>query len=584
MTVGYSRLKVVTLELLLLGGSVLSLDCTMEKGGAASGPTQADRLIHVYPELKSGRFAVIADFEDARHMDLFQLIGVSERAKCVLDRKGGRPQTGRQCLSVTAGSSDDVVVVGNVADGEWHLKRDWRPYDLLLLSVRSPASGLTLNLSIVSGQAENRLSAQSSIRLEKDWNVLRFDLSEIGELIPLDDIQQLRISLEGVGQTAQVRFDDLVLTGNREELFGESRNTMASLYAQRVGRRLNVGAGGRFELTFANGQITHWYNLVSDPNRLRNLVQGTTLGPSPMIVDEHGAPAGDSSALGRSVATRQRLIEASAVRVVIASEWRSIDDPAAQSGDRPFQEWLFTIYPTGQIYVVTKATTQTQQWNPDAMGLALTVAGGEGEWSSIDAESGVELPKGAAVLRNPSANAAIVWAMAPASARIVEHYDPVTKRLSLVALDEASADPVRRWTCHVFLSDLDGLSNAETVARAAEYQSPRAPRLEVGFIAPNAVGARPGQSFHWSEGCHAIAPEAGRVRLVVQGGERPTFTPAFRIVETAGTDCWVYVDHLVLKEVGRDRNGELLFQLPKTVTKRTLVEVFSRPPAMKSLP
>src|SRR5262245_38803462 len=60
--------------------------CATADRHAVDSPTQADRLIRVYPELNSGRFAVIADFEDARHIDLFQLIGVSDTAKAVLDR------------------------------------------------------------------------------------------------------------------------------------------------------------------------------------------------------------------------------------------------------------------------------------------------------------------------------------------------------------------------------------------------------------------------------------------------------------------------------------------------------------------
>ena len=39
----------------------------------------------------------------------------------------------------------------------------------------------------------------------------------------------------------------------------------------------------------------------------------------------------------------------------------------------------------------------------------------------------------------------------------------------------------------------------------------------------------------------------------------------------------MYVDHLVLNEVACDADGDVVFQLPQPVTKRTLIEVLTRP-------
>ncbi|MEK7731570.1 MAG: hypothetical protein AAB363_06905, partial [Planctomycetota bacterium] len=262
--------------------------CGGAKNLPPSGPTRADILMQVYPELQTGRFVVIADFEDPKHMDLFQLISVSEQAKCVWDRKGGRVETGAGGLRLTAGSSDDTIVIANRPDAQWYLKRDWRPYDLLLMSVNAPQRGLALDVVMASGPPEQRVSAQSSIALQRGWNGIRIDLAEVAEQIPLDDVREIRLAVAGVSKPAQVRLDDILLTGNRVDLVGDSRSSNGALYVQQVGRRWNIGAGGRFELTFANGQITNGYNLAADPNRLRNLVQGTTLGPSPVVVGASG--------------------------------------------------------------------------------------------------------------------------------------------------------------------------------------------------------------------------------------------------------------------------------------------------------
>ena len=78
--------------------------CKLFRNRSDSAPTQTDRLMHTYPELASGRFAVIADFESPAHMELFQLIGVSNDARCTLSRKHGRKATGKHGLMFRAAS------------------------------------------------------------------------------------------------------------------------------------------------------------------------------------------------------------------------------------------------------------------------------------------------------------------------------------------------------------------------------------------------------------------------------------------------------------------------------------------------
>ncbi|MEK7731498.1 MAG: hypothetical protein AAB363_06530, partial [Planctomycetota bacterium] len=325
-------------------------------------------------------------------MDLVRLIGVSEQAKGVLDRKGGRVETGTACMQLTAGSPNDTVVLANTSEARWYLKRDWRAYDLLLMSIHAPTRGLALDLSIGSWPAEQRLSAQSSIALQRGWNGMRIDLAEVDEKISLDDVREIRLAVSGVSKPVELRFDDILLTGNRVDLLGDSRNTTGALYVQQAGRRWNVGAGGRFELTFANGQITSWYNLAADPNRVRNLVRGTTLGPSPVVVGASGAELGDFSVLGKSVVARQRIVELNAVRAVVASEWRFVDDPDASLNDRPFQRWVYTVYPSGQVFVAVEATGMTKSWTPPGLGLAVTVASSAADEWRIQTAPPVEAP------------------------------------------------------------------------------------------------------------------------------------------------------------------------------------------------
>ena len=96
------------------------------------------------------------------------------------------------------------------------------------------------------------------------------------------------------------------------------------MYVQRQGQRWNIGSRGRFELTFFRGQIVAWFDLRIDPDRLVNLVSGTVLGPVPILAPEFDDPKRTPSA-GRlsprlTLSSRQRLVEVSETRVVVASE------------------------------------------------------------------------------------------------------------------------------------------------------------------------------------------------------------------------------------------------------------------------
>ena len=570
-------------------GSLLGACRALQHRGP-SGPTRADILMQVYPELQTGRFVVIADFEDPKHMDLFQLISVSEQAKCVWDRKGGRVETGAGGLRLTAGSSDDTIVIANRPDAQWYLKRDWRPYDLLLMSVNAPQRGLALDVVMASGPPEQRVSAQSSIALQRGWNGIRIDLAEVAEQIPLDDVREIRLAVSGVSKPVQVRLDDLLLTGNRVDLVGDSRSSNGALYVQQVGRRWNIGAGGRFELTFANGQITNGYNLAADPNRLRNLVQGTTLGPIPVVVGAsglalslEGSELGDFSPLGKSVVARQRIVEMNAVRAVVASEWRFVDDPDAPLDTRPFQRWVYSIYPSGQVFVTVEATGRTKSWSPPGLGLAVTIASsGDDPWQTNISPAPVY-----ATLRSQPRDTVLVYMLNPGSGSgpIVEQTDPQRRRVSLVAGPPSPGAPgeVVRWASQLVLGSSGEVADADAAARAVEYSQPAPIRVEVGSpvvlsLEGTGSASHRADGFDPSTGTYDLTPDQGRVRFVLDGRKRPFFSPAFRVLGAKDHEAWVYVNHLILSKVARDPAGNLVFQLPETIRQSTMVEVLFRRP------
>ena len=576
------NLPTISIAVLSLAWLAIGSTCRAPHTPQPVPPTRSDRLMQAYPDLRSGRFAVVADFENPAHMELFQLIKVSPQAEFILNTKRGRPETGRSCLQLTTGSPDDIVVLNNEHAAQWYLKRDWRPYNMLLMGVHAPGDKLNFEISIGAGPPDNRIAVQSSLPLERGWNDLRLDLGEVGERLAPDDVQELRFSITGADKPVDVYLDDIILTASRENLFGDPQNRDGDLYVQRMGRRWNIGAGGRFELTFANGQIVAWYNLASDPYRLGNLVRGTTLGPSPMIVVP--SPTNDEGfgTLGTVVVARPQILEMNQARIVLACDWRFVDDPNARLDDRPFQRWLYAIYPSGQIYVTVECTAATKSWAAPQLGLAVTLV--STEENDFNTYAGPASPDASrtdrpacAWARSQSVDAFLLYTLSrdQASAQMIEQYDAERRRLSFVAVADSADAEVATWQCRLLLAPADEVSDEEALARAVDYAEPVAPRVELGSLDDSSGRTTP-PGFDRTSGCFKIAPERGRVRFIIDGRQRPGFSPAFEIVSTDNREAWVYVNHLVHERVGRTATGNLVFEVPGTIRDKTVVEVLFR--------
>jgi len=574
-----SRLGLVTTILAIPGVLVIS-GCVAYK---PLGPTQSDRLMQTYPDLLNGRFAVIADFESPGHKELVQCEIRSPQATCRVRPTGGRRETGRHAVEFVAGSDEDAVALNNLEAENWSLTRDWRPYDLLLLSVHSPERGLNAVVQVAAGSSAERLSAESSVPLAEGWNVLRLDLEEIAEHLPLDDIQEIRISVARVDHPIRIQLDDIILTGNRRDLFGDSGNTEGRLYLQQVGRRWRVGAGGRFELTFANGQIVAWYNLANDPYRLQNLVQGTTLGPNPLVLTESDTSESPPEAT-RSVIVHPQVLEVNSVRAVIAGEWRPADDLDASQDQPAICRSVYTIYPTGQIFAQVEYSVSTLPTSAGRTGLAITLATPDrGELRTYLAQrtesSAEDVPF--ATAHNASADASVLYVAAPsdpAPLDMIEQLNEEQRRLSLVAVGEGEGPVQGPWQCHVLLASTDELTTDEALARANGFRHPPAPGLQLGSLVERS-GPRPNPNgFDLASGCFVIDPDRGRVRLTIDGRETPLFYPAFRIINTDGRAAQVYVDHIVLDNLATTGQGDLVFQVPRIVSDQVVIEVYFRRP------
>lgn len=556
--------------------------------GCQSGPSRTppasnmDRLIQTYPQLREGRFIVIADFEDPKHMELFQLISTSGRASLTHDPRKGKRNTGHACARFTTYAEGDTVVMNNDRASQWYMVRDWRAYDLLLMSIHSPKDNTTLTINIEAGNPNQYPPAQTTIPLDRGWNNLRLDLADAAARIPIDDVREITLSVHSTNQKTELLIDDIILTSNRKDLFGDSTNTTGDLYVQQTGRRWNIGAGGRFELSFANGQIVGCYNLRSDPYRLHNLVATTMLGPEPVILDSQNRQSRKFSALGKVVSSHPKIFEMNSVRTVVMSDWRFTDRYGDSLSNRPYQRWIYTIYPTGQIYVAIETTAHTNSFNPKK--LALSVSASHSQKNPI--ETFVRRPSGEgaqrdsiyAWLRNESADMAMLFVPMQMD-DIIEQTDTKRESVSFIAIDKKNNSETKHWISQLYVTSSSALSDEQANARATTYQHPPMPELEFGtFISSDTMNDSEftATGFDPVSGCYYIKPEKNMVRFFLNHTD-DWFTPAFKIHDPKDRKVSVYINHLLYKKTARDRDGNLIFQLQSPIYKRTLVEVLFQP-------
>ena len=569
----------------------LGMICGCQNGlTTGSGPrTQSDRLMAAYPDLASGRFWVVADFEELKHAELFRVISHSGQAACIPVLAGGVSETGPRCLRVTLADPLDALVISSAGAKTWTLKRDWHEFLLLNAAVFCTVDQTDLELSLVAGAPSGGSTAESRVTLHRGWNLLRLDLTEAAEHVPIDDIREVRLTLPEADGPIELLLDDLVLADNREDLFGSATDPNEGLYVQRQGRRWNIGAAGRFELGFANGQIVHWYDLGNDPLRLMNLVRGGVLGPSPVVLPGAGGDwlpgeKSDFAALGETVVARQQVIEANPVRIVISCWWWFTSPGVPVAADAPFQHWTYTVYADGRVFVHIECTSADGDWQPPALGLVV---------SHIDDGRVKPFAHSAAQLSDPEELRHVTYGgvrpIAPDKSGLLfavhdsrraplmeAPIDPLRKRVDLLASGGELSTPTSSWSCMLSVWPPGNCDEIEARTRTLDYCYPGGTHVLVGEPVADAPGDANNDGFDEQHGCYVLRPEANLLRFEIDGTKRPKFQPAFTVLDTAGRDAWVYFNNVIVDAVVRDPEGNVVFQLPTAVRGPGIVEVVLR--------
>lgn len=591
-------------------------------------PPVPDRLRAFYQELQTGRFEVLADFEQPAQTQIFHVDGPGQAQLTV---RRSRIPTGAGALEVTFQDAAACLVVDDQAAKNWALPRNWSHYPLLMASIYAPVP-VTATLAVRSGTEQPTTWESAPIPLIQGWNLVRIDLSDVGRQVSLTDIRQLQMRVRASDWPLTVYLDDLMLADNTTMLFGDRKAEAGSLYVLKKGRRFHVGSAGRFELVFSRGLLTSWYDLSVDPQGNSDLAGGGPAGPVLVALDEDGRPTDGIGleswhGLGKSVQAHLQIVETNPLAITLRGTVRfaataannvetdqadkaeapgtspaktAIDSPATNTAEPSASEhvYTYTVRADGRVFVDVRATVADGSFRPGAIGLAVTTLNtvfqpqpvdpldaeylAEPTATSQPAELALPpaeptrgpIPRALLLARGRTTGTSLL--LAPGSVAMYERTASATRDAGDLAAHMYVMKTPRQNEIRlaamvaVWPPDLKDLPTAVAVAR--DYQEPTAPRVEVGKLRTNIDGDLDGDGFAEGTGRWMVEPDGQVLRLRWPAGHL-RFWPMLEVTGLAGKACWPYLDGRIVKPVARRPNGDAIFVVPEILSRATLLEV-----------
>ncbi len=511
----------------------LSLLCAAGCGGtrgpqiSTRRPATPDQLQAAYPDLASGRFVVLGDFNTED-----QLGGITPAMRI----GHGRGATGGGAAVARVSAGQPVSIEPSVTD--------WSGQTLLLCSVR-----VDLPQSLAVTVAGDGGAWRRDADLASGWNLLRFDIGEIG--MRVDTGQVRRIDLVPSAAT-ELAIDDLLLADDRSELKAESPRI--TLRTETRGLRVHSGVAGAFELVFQGGLLVDWRSWSEVP-----LGGSTGVGPWLVAVGPDWnqqpppTPGGPDSLAGR-----QRVLE-SGLRTVVQAE--------TPTGRR---QW--TVYPHGAAFL----SIQNPRVRDGQRAAFLLSVAGTGSFEALPgpALSPGERPLGLCLLQQEGPDPDLLWAPGNPTGgrRLTQRFSPGSTDLLVLMGD----DPPGPLAQAFFVSE-DELLPERAADLTHVYQHPPRPKVTTGRLVTDRAGDLNGDGFNESEGCYELAGRDRRLRMRLAPEAAPLDHPVFRVQGTRGLRCWVYVNGRIVSEIGRDADGELLFVVPGRHAGPLTIEVTAVP-------
>lgn len=510
------------------------------KPGANLPVTSLSQLRADHPDLQSARFDVIADFEKSSDAAAFEVAaGGASGSNSAAIPTIVREDNGH-CLRTELAPGQRLVLRSGVA-GHLLLPSDWTGQTLLLVSVRVEGdAGRVLQMQVRSA-GTSELTWTSQATLAPGWNRLRFDLAELRDRVDLARIESIGWSWAGAGGTSPLMLDQLALANNTVSAVS-SNTELGRFQVVTRGRRAVVGVQGEFDLEFGDGMIMSWRDQDGP-----NLAPPAGLGPLWVSL----ASADSVPPAPRPAAPR--IVEASGFRAVI-----DFPDDASQT--------RYAVYPDGSIYVASSANGDA-----DATGCQIRVLNRSG-FQPVDPPQHSAASPGApfALLsQDEPKQPDLLWCLRDASGASQPRV--AAPRADILS---ATAGPLSGRVAQmlrVLPRDIDGAGAGSRLASA--YLQPGAVHVSNGAVVTTQPGDLDHDGFNESEGLYELAHAEGILRARFDPGRVPRTNARFRLADTAGKRCWAVANGRILATVGRDAQGNLLFELPGATESQVTLEV-----------
>ena len=351
------------------------------------------------------------------------------------------------------------------------------------------------------------------------------------------------------------------------------------------GRRLVVGAVDRFELVFSRGKIRQWFDLANDPARTHNLAGIGALGPCPVVIpDEVKAKvllddATQWAGLGIIAESYQSLIETLPVRVLVQGEWRFGTPDTPPTDTTPYHRWVYSIYRDGRIYLECTGTARTENFKPSGLGMVFCCDGDQGFNRHIS-ETQPEGDRKSAEMQSyvlfsrKERNLAdlLIAPFAPTTVRVLENpQDPrlcILWNLPIISDGFVFSAMIRVWP-----TDIDSPTKADPLT--GDYHATKSIIVDTGHLVRTDPGDFDNDGFSESRGYYVLQLDGSLAKVRIDGRRHPRYSPVFKLVDVADRDVWVYLDGRLIKEIHRDRDGNILLELPETISGTALLEITS---------
>ena len=134
----------------------------------------------------------------------------------------------------------------------------------------------------------------------------------------------------------------------------------------------------------------------------------------------------------------------------------------------------------------------------------------------------------------------------------------------------SSATLMRVWP-----PDIDSPTQARPMA--FDYQHPLSfLTFDAGHLVQTDAGDLNNDGFSEGRGYYVLQLDGNIARVRIDGQRNLRFSPTFKLVDVAQREIWVYVDGKQIKDIYRDHDGNVYFEIPGVISHEILLEINSR--------